>query len=326
MRVVVTGAGGFLGRRLTAALLERGRLDIDGTGGRIDELIACDVEPPDTVEDARVHRVAGDLAEQDVAAHVVGTDAAAVVHLAAVVSGGAERDFDLGMRANLDGTRSLLEACRRLPAPPRFVFASSVAVFGGDLALPVTADTAPRPQTSYGTQKAIGELLVADYSRKRFVDGRVLRLPTIAVRGDAPNTAVTSFVSNIVRDPVRGRSAACPVHPDTKVWVLSPGRAVAALVRALELPVSVWSEGPIVVLPGVAVTPGELIAALRDLAGDEVADRVRWNVDPFLDDIVSGFPAEFDTSYGSRLGFEADAGPRAVVQAFLDEEAGAAVP
>ena len=268
-----------------------------------------------------MHEIVGDIADPDLVARAVGSGTDVLVHLAAVVSGAAERDFDLGMRANLDGTRALLEACRALSSPPVFVFASSVAVYGGALPPLVSEATAPQPQTSYGIQKTIGELLVSDYSRKGFVDGRVLRLPTIAVRGDGPNQAVTSFASNIVRDPVRRSDTVCPVGPDTKVWVLTPGRAIDAFIRALELPGGAWEAGRVVVLPGSTVTAGEIVEVLRGLAGNEVADRVHWEVDPFIDGIVSGLPASFDISYAQTLGFSADAGAPEIVRTFLDEEA-----
>lgn len=323
MRLVVTGAEGFLGRRLARELLRRGTLHIDGVDIEITELVACDLTAPGLPHDSRVHELAGDVADTGFAGRAVGGGTGAVVHLAGVVSGAAERNFDLGMRTNLDGTRALLEACRALEASPRFVFASSVAVYGGALPPQVSEATAPTPQTSYGTQKTIGELLVADYSRKGYVDGRALRLPTIAIRGDAPNAAVTSFASDIVRDPVRGTETVCPVGPGTKVWVLSPRRAVDAFIRALELGAEAWTGGRIVALPGSAVTAGELVDAVRQLAGDEVADRVRWSVDPFIDDIVSGFPITFDTSYAHQLGFQADGSAADIVRGFLEEEAAA---
>jgi len=147
-----------------------------------------------------------------------------------------------------------------------------------------------------------------------------LRLPTITVRGGAPNAAVTSFASDIIRDPARGTEAVCPVSPNTKVWVLSPRRGVDAFIRALELPAEAWVEGRIVALPGAAVTPGEMVEALREMAGDDTADRVRWEVDPFIDGIVSSFPVAFDTSYAEELGFEADAGAAEIVRYFLEEE------
>jgi len=320
LRVVVTGAGGFLGKRVVQSLLDMAELDIDGTRREIAEVVACDVTRPLLPEDPRIHLVVGDIADPLFAEEVIGPGTGAVLHLAAVVSGAAESDFDLGMRTNLNGTRTLLEACRGASGPVRFVFASSVAVYGGGLSGVISEATAPAPQTSYGMQKAIGELLVCDYSRRGYVDGRALRLPTIAVRGDAPNTAVTSFVSDIVRDPVRGAEAVCPVAADTAVWILSPRRVVEAFILAVELPARVWTEGRVVALPGSTVTAAEIVAVLRVMEGELVADRVRWEIDPFIDAVVSSFPVAIDTSYGDRLGFRADVDTAAIIRDFLEDE------
>src|SRR6266540_1606934 len=243
MKVVITGGAGFLGRRLARALLERGRLaGPDGAPRELERLVLVDLVPADGFRDPRVEVVTGDLADEALLRRAIGTDTASVFHLAAVVSAQAEADLDLGMRVNLDGTRRLLDACRALARAPRLVSTSSVAVYGGELPALVGDDTPLRSQSSYGAQKAMGELLVADYTRRGFVDGRVLRLPTVTVRPWKPNRAASSFASRIVREPLAGVDAVCPVFPDTPVWVLSPRRAVEGLVLGHELPSAALGE------------------------------------------------------------------------------------
>src|SRR5215469_1560 len=221
MRVVVTGGCGFLGRRVALNLLAR---------GDVDELALFDNAPPAAPlpEDRRLRLVTGDIADRAAVGRAIAPGTAAVFHLAAVVSGEAEADTDLGYRVNLDGTRAVLDACRALGNCPRLVFASSLAVYGGQLPPAVGDDTPLTPQSSYGTQKAIGELLVNDYSRKRFVDGRALRLPTVVVRPGRPNRAASTFASSIIREPLTGREAICPVSPDTVMALASPRRITEA--------------------------------------------------------------------------------------------------
>ena len=202
---------------------------------------------------------------------MIDADTCSVFHLAAVVSGQAEADFDLGMRVNLDATRLLLDTCRAVGHRPRVVFTSSVAVYGGTLPEVVRDDTAVNPQSSYGAQKAIGELLVSDYSRKGFVDGRVLRLPTISVRPGRPNKAASSFASGIIREPLNGEASVCPVAPDTRVWLLSPRRAIECLVHGHELPAAALGARRAVNLPGISVSAREMVAALERVAGTDVA-------------------------------------------------------
>src|SRR5690348_982639 len=228
MRVVITGGCGFLGRRVALQLLER---------GDVDELVLFDNAPSalPLPEDRRLSVLTGDIADSETVRRVISGGTHSVFHLAAVVSGEAEADTDLGYRVNLDGTRALLEACRGLGTCPRVVFASSLAVYGGALPPQVGDDTALTPQTSYGTQKAIGELLVGDYSRKGFIDGRALRLPTVVVRPGRPNRAASTFASSIVREPLAGREAVCPVAPETVMALASPRRIVAGLLHALAI-------------------------------------------------------------------------------------------
>jgi nucleoside-diphosphate-sugar epimerase len=230
MKILITGGGGFIGSRLAAALKAR------DSAARITLL---DVAFPPGLE-TRFNCVASDLASPEVIAKALGSDTDSIFHLAAVVSGGAEADFDLGYHVNLDGTRVLLEAARKLAKPPKVVYASSVAAFGGVLPDVLDDSTTPAPQTSYGTQKVIGEYLVADFTRKGFIDGRSLRLPTIVVRPGKPNLAASSFASGIIREPLAGVETQCPVPETTGVWILSPRRVVEAFLHAHDLPPSAW--------------------------------------------------------------------------------------
>ena len=231
----------------------------------------------------------------------------AIFHLAAVLSGQSETDFDLGMRINVDATRRLLEAARGGGRRPRFVFTSSLAVYGPPLPAIVTERTAPQPQSSYGAGKAIAELLVADYSRRGYVDGRVLRLPTICVRPGRPNSATSSFVSGIIREPLQGQAAVCPVSPDLELWLSSPRTAVRNLAHAGFLEEKALGANRILNIPGISVTVAEMIGSLRRTAGAEVASRISFAEDPLVRRIVSSWPARFDVSRALGLGFVGDA-------------------
>jgi nucleoside-diphosphate-sugar epimerase len=320
MRIVITGGAGFLGTRLTGALLARGKLtDARGTERTIREIVLLDVASSD-LGDARVRAVAGDLADPALVERVVTADTDSIFHLAAVVSGQAEADFDVGTRVNLDGTRVLLERARRLASTPKFVFTSSLAVFGGPLPDPVPDDAPLTPQTSYGTQKAIGEYLVYDMTRKGFIDGRSLRLPTVTVRPGKPNRAASSFASGIIREPLAGVDAPCPVAPTTKMWVTSPTAVVANLIVGHEAPASAFAHTRSVNVPGLLVSVGDMVAALRKVAGDAVADRVKWQLDPMIDRIVSTWPANFAPTLGPKLGMRADADFESIVRAYVADE------
>ena len=247
-----------------------------------------------------------------------GTDA--VFHLAAIVSGQAEADTDLGYRVNLDGTRAVLDACRALGTCPRVVFASSLAVYGGALPPAVGDDTALTPQTSYGTQKAIGELLVNDYSRKGFVDGRAVRLPTVVVRPGRPNRAASTFASSMIREPLAGREAVCPVSPDTVMALASPRRIVAGLLHAHDLPGDAFGASRSLQLPGFSVAVGEMAAAVRRAGGEAAYARIRWQPDPQIQQIISGWPQALHAPRAEALGFAADSGIDEVVQAFIEDD------
>ena len=326
MKVIVTGGAGFLGQRLIRALCERGRLtDATGAERRIEQIVAIDTAQHGRLfVDDRVGYVAGDIASATLLKHVLANDTDSIFHLAAVVSGAAEADFDLGMRVNLDATRELLEASRQQRAPVKFVFASSVAVFGGPLPAVVSDDTAATPVSSYGVQKRIGELLVGEYARKGFIDGRAVRLPTISVRPGAPNAAASSFASGIIREPLAGLEAICPVEPETPMWLLSPGAAIAALLRTHELPDDRWRAvtcGQALNLPGLTVTVAQMIDALRRAGGAEAAARIRFAPDARIKAIVQSWPARFDTARATALGFEADADFDQVVAAYVASQA-----
>ena len=321
MRILITGGAGFLGLRLARALLARGALtDARGSAREIREVVLLDVAAAPDLGDRRVRVIAGDLADPSVVEAALTRDTASVFHLAAVVSGQAEAEFDTGMRVNLDATRLLLERCRRLDAPPRFVFTSSLAVFGGPLPDPVTDDAPLAPQTSYGTQKAIGEHLVYDMTRRGMLDGRSLRLPTVTVRPGKPNKAASSFASGIIREPLAGIDAPCPVAPATRMWVTSPRAVVANLVCGHEAPATAFAHTRSVNVPGIVVGVGDMVAALRKVAGEAVADRVKWRFDPLVDRIVSTWPANFAPKLGPALGMRADADFESVVRAYIADD------
>lgn len=318
MKVLITGGAGFLGLQLARLLLKRGTLNLGGKAVTIDQLTLLDVVAPQ-IDDARVRVVTGDLSDPAVLAQAIDRETGAIFHLAAVVSGQAEADFDLGMRVNLDASRALLETCRTLGHAPRVVFTSSVAVYGGKLPAVVQDDTALNPQSSYGVQKAIGELLLTDYSRRGFVDGRVLRLPTISVRPGKPNAAASSFASGIIREPLSGEAANCPVDPATSLWLLSPRGAIQALVNGIELDGERFGNRRVVNLPGLSVTAAQMVEALRRVAGDTVADRVTWNREERVEKIVGTWPAAWDVSRAVALGFESDASFDDVIRGYAED-------
>jgi nucleoside-diphosphate-sugar epimerase len=319
MRIVITGGGGLIGQKVARELLARGGLAAEpGAATGLTELILLDrALPAGSIADSRVKYVTGDAADSSLIERVFAPKTDAVFHFAAVVSAGAEADFELGYSVNLDAMRLVLEACRRQPVPPRLVFTSSVAAFGGDLPEVVTDSTAATPQSSYGTQKVLGELLVADYTRKGYIDGRSVRLPTIVVRPGKPNRAASGFMSGILREPLNGESAICPVTPQAAMWVLSPQRAVDALIRAGELPAAAWGWNRTLNAPGITVSVAQALAALAELAGAETAARVRFERDPAIEKLVLGWPARFATARADSLGFTADGGINDIIRAHM---------
>jgi nucleoside-diphosphate-sugar epimerase len=313
MRVVITGGCGFLGQRVALQLL---------AGDDVDELILFDNAPPAVPlpDNKKLSIVTGDIADAQAVRRVISAGTHSVFHLAAVVSGQAEADTDLGYHVNLDGTRAVLDACRMLGSCPRVVFASSLAVYGGALPPTVGDDTPLTPQTSYGTQKAIGELLVNDYSRKGFVDGRAVRLPTVVVRPGRPNRAASTFASSMIREPLAGREAVCPVSPDTVMALASPRRVVAGLLHAHDLPADAFGASRSLQLPGFSVAVGEMAAAVRRAGGEAAYARIRWQPDPHVEQIISGWPQVLQAPRAEALGFAADAGIDEAVQAFIEDD------
>jgi nucleoside-diphosphate-sugar epimerase len=326
MHVVITGGAGFIGKKLASALLGRGALETASGRQAIEKLTLFDMTRADGMpEDARMNSIAGDITDLAAVHQAIRDDVGGVFHLAAIVSANAEEDFDLGVRVNLEGTRNVLEACRALPKPARLVFASSVAVYGGDMPDVLDDGTILTPQTSYGAQKAIGELLLNDYSRKGFVDGRALRLPTIVVRPGRPNRAASTFASSIIREPLAGQEAICPVGRDAAMYILSPRRVVEALIRAFELPPEALGMTRMLTLPGITVSVGEMVDALREVAGERVAGRVKWQPDPRIQKIVAGWPAAFDARRASAMGFKADPDFASIIRGHVEDELGGVV-
>lgn len=312
--VAIFGGGGMLGQKLAAELLAQGL-----GGRRVAHLLSVDRSAPaDGGFAPRMECRAFDIVRDDPTALFQEWRPDVVFHLAAVVSGEAEADFDLGYAVNVEGTRRLLEAFRHLDWAPRLVFASSLAVYGGALPPVVPDDFAPAPQSSYGAQKAIGELYVGDYARKGFVDGISVRLPTVIVRPGAPNRAASGFLSSIVREPLAGQSAVLPVPGDTGVWVASPETAVGTLLHAAALPRTDIGEGRILVGRGITTTPDAILAALARLAGADVAARVVRADDPRVAAIVASWPRAFACERAARLGFPVDIGIEAIIAAYID--------
>jgi D-erythronate 2-dehydrogenase len=327
--VLVTGGSGFLGARLARQLLSAGTLAAAGGGEQpVTSVTLADrvPPPPDLAGDERVTVVRGDLLDL-LGSAGAGRDAVAgadvVFHLAAAVSAECEADFDLGLRANLRATEALLASCRALAATPVVVLASSLAVFGGSREHPLPAvvddQTMPNPQSSYGTQKVIAEQLLADYTRKGFARGRAIRLMTVSVRPGAPNAAASGFLSGIIREPLAGQRATCPVGPQAEVALASPARAVAGLLRAAAASDEDWGDRTPVNLPALTVTVAGMVAALERVAGPEAAGLIDWVPDPAIAAIVTGWPARFRTDRAARLGLAPDPDFDSVIRAHLAE-------
>ncbi|MGJ7546380.1 D-erythronate dehydrogenase [Variovorax sp. LT1R16] len=295
MKLMITGGGGFLGARLARTLLARGTL----AGQRIDRVVLTDIAPPpaDLLADARVEARTGPLLTQTEALKTEAFDG--VFHLASAVSGECEADFDLGLRSNLDSTRALLDALRANfntgGKVTRVVFSSSVAVFGPDPAIPfpklVADDTLPTPQTSYGTQKLICEHLIADYTRKGYIDGRAARLMTVTVRPGKPNGAASSFFSGIIREPLAGVESICPVSPEVSHPMASPTRTVEGLIAVYEATREAFVGRTALNLPGLNVRVADMLDALEEVAGDKVRALVRFERDERVANIVANWPS-----------------------------------
>jgi len=310
MKILITGAAGFIGQKLANDLLKSDLV--------IDELLLADVVLPKAIPDKRVICFQSDLTIPAKIESLVSEDLDMVFHLAAVVSGHAEKDFDLGWKVNLDMTRFLLEACRRKNPQIRFVFSSTCAVYGGKLPPVIDETIAVYPQTSYGAQKAMCELMINDYSRKGYIDGRICRLPTICVRPGKANQAASSFVSGIIREPLNGELANCPVDSDTEIWISSPDTLIRNLVHAATMDASAFMDSRTVNLPGITVTVKQMIDALEKLAGSEISKFITYNQDPVVNKIVMTWPGRFSNFKSVHLGFTADDKFEDFIKQYLD--------
>lgn len=320
MHILITGAAGMIGRKLTARLVEDGGLN----GKSIDRLTLIDVVAPEKPAglSGNVELSASDLSAPGAAGRAVANKPDVIFHLAGVVSGEAETDFDKGYRVNLDGTRALLEAVRAANYKPKFVFTSSIAVFGAPFPSSIPDDFHLTPLTSYGTQKAICELLLADYSRRGLLEGVGIRLPTICVRPGKPNKAASGFFSGIIREPLAGQEALLPVADSIRHTHASPRAAVGFLIHAASLTPERLGPRINLAMPGVSCTVGEQIDALRRVAGDKVAARIRRAPDELVQRIVSGWAERIDAKRAQELGFKAEASFDDIVRAHIEDELG----
>lgn len=324
MNILITGGAGFLGSRLAATLLAKGQF----RGQPVDRLMLADLQPSggELAADPRVTSAMGDLIDI-IPTLFVQQRWDAVFHLAAAVSAECEADFGLGLHANLDATRALLDACRAQTdaghPPPVFFFASSVAVFGSDPGQPlpevVRDDTLPTPQSSYGIHKFVGEQLVADYTRKGFIDGRPARLMTVSVRPGRPNGAASGFLSGLVREPLAGQACNCPVPLDTRVALSSPVNTIAGILAVAEAPREALGGRTAINLPALSVSVGEMIAALQAVAGPVATALITHAPDPAIARIVAGWPARFESRRAASLGLRADPDFHAVLLQYIDD-------
>jgi D-erythronate 2-dehydrogenase len=322
MHILITGAAGMIGRKLTARLISDKALN----SRPIDRLTLFDVETPYRPDGftGRIECVAADIADPTAAGAAIAGRPDVIFHLAAVVSGEAELDFDKGMRINFDGSRALFEAIRAAGDDyvPRVVFSSSIAVFGAPFPDAIADDFAHTPLTSYGTQKAMVELLLADHTRRGFLDGVGIRLPTVNVRPGRPNKAASGFFSSIIREPLAGEEAVLPVEDSVLHWHASPRAAVGFLIHAAALTRAQLGHRVNLTMPGVACTVAEQIAALRRIAGDRVAARIRHAPDPLVARIVAGWPRRFDPRRALALGFKAESSFDEIIRVHIDDELG----
>ncbi|QCB45851.1 D-erythronate dehydrogenase [Hydrogenophaga sp. PAMC20947] len=303
MNILVIGGGGFVGQKLAREMALRGTL----RGEKIDRLMLADINAPAMVDAPfPVEACTCDIADRSSVDGLIGADVDVVFLLAAIVSAQAEEEFDTGMRVNLFGTVNVLERCRALTTAPVLVFSSSLSVFGGDVPDPITDWTLPNPQSSYGTQKAMGEMLINDYSRRGMVDGRALRLPTISVRPGAPNRAASSYLSSMFREPLNGMEAICPVAPDTMQYFLSPRRCIENLIIGAEIQAGDLGMNRCMTMPGLTLSIRQAVAAMTEVAGPEPAKLIRWEPQADIQKMVAGWRYEYVTPKAEAFGLKRD--------------------
>ena len=320
MNILITGGTGFIGKQIAQKILDLGQFEFEGQVAKeIKKVILFDAfAGEDVPQDSRIQVITGDITDRNLVSQIT-QDVDVIWHLAAVVSSAAEADFDLGMNVNLYGLLALLDSVREHGHQPRVIFASGCAVFGGDLPDVVTDTTVVTPKSSYGMQKAVGELLVSDYSRKGFIDGRVLRLPTIVVRPGKPNKAASTFFSSIIREPLKGEAAICPVQADTPVFITSPRRCVESMIHAAAISADRLGDQRIIPLPGLTVTVQQMLDALKQVAGQQAVDLVKWEEDKTIQRIVQSWPTKVKAEYAESLGFKADQNFENIIQAHIED-------
>jgi nucleoside-diphosphate-sugar epimerase len=317
MKVLVTGAAGMLGRKFCQKLAQTGVI----AGRKVESLTMSDViESPVIKGPFRIRSLASDLSKPDVAEQLVADRPDIILHAAAVVSGEAEADFDKGYRINVDGTKHLFEAVRRAAYGPRVIFTSSIAVFGAPFPEVIGEEFFATPLTSYGAQKAIGEILLADYTRKEFFDGIGIRLPTVCVRPGKPNLAASGFFSSIIREPLNGEEAILPVPDSVRHWLASPRSAVGFFFRAAEIDGALVGPRRNFSMPGLSVTVGEMIESLGRCAGSERVKLIKRRPDPGIMRIVEGWAHQLDASRAQALGFEAETNFDEIIHAHIEDE------
>jgi len=317
MRILILGGGGFLGRRLAKELIENGGL----AQGELVRLTMVDIAfAEDRLHDSRLEYIRADFSDEANITNILQQQPDVIFHLAAIVSGEAEKNLELGMKINFHASLQILELCRKLVIHPRIVFASSCAVFGGDVSRVITDETAPKPRSSYGTQKAMVELLMNDYSRRGFVDARSIRLPTIAIRPGKANAATSSFVSSIIREPLQGKKASYPVPPETPCWILSPKHVIKNFIHAANIDEKLLGDDRVINLPGLTVSVREMINSLEQITGPEVTKLISHEPDAFLQSIVLTWPPYFATLKAKKLGFVSDSSVKEIIQSYITEE------